>query len=230
MLKKSVVFLFVFTGVIAKAQTSNFQVWSDFNPRFHLAERMILVTDIGYRKDTDNKKNTVLVRGAVRFTMHELLAFDLGVANFNTWFTSGLNSAEFRTFEYAFVNWPNFAGFSFKHRIGLDQRWFRFPDLGTGEFVHRLRYRLGVQSPGIEILRYSPFYFTGNIEVLRDISNDKLNALIDHNRYMIGIGNRINDKLRAELQYQIIYGNSKALASLVRDIDMIRVRVFYKFY
>ena len=158
--------LLVFTAATESWSQSdpNFQIWTDFNPRIRLSERFKIVGDIGYRIEPESSAQTFLIRGAARYSPNQIFSFDLGLAEFVTWDADIFNSSEFRTFQFLFINWPNIGYFKIQHRLGLEQRWFRFIDLKSNEFVHRFRYRLGITSPDIFLFNSDiPFYVKGNV-------------------------------------------------------------------
>lgn len=224
--------LLVFTAATESWSQSdpNFQIWTDFNPRIRLSERFKIVGDIGYRIEPESSAQSFLIRGAARYSPNQILSFDLGLAEFITWNTKFFNSSEFRTFQFLFVNWPSLGKFKFQHRFGLEQRIFRFNDLRDNQFVHRARYRLGLRSPDFRLFGSSiPFYIKANAELLRDLNDEDVSVLINGDRFMVGIGSLLSEKLRTELQFQVMALNDPVIQKFIRNIDLIRVRVYYQF-
>ena len=207
-----------------------FQIWSDFNARFELKNRFQVNVEPGYRIDPEFGIQTAYLRPTLRYAPNRILAFDAGIANFNVWGADVFNSIEFRTFQFAFLNWPEIWEFNFKFRAGLEQRWFRFPELDTDEFVIRARFRIGMTSPYFQFWQgESRLFITTNYELLRDVKEEDIDVLIDENRLMLGLGFLDNKNFRGELQYQIQGPRDREIGELLRDTNLIRIRVFYYF-
>jgi hypothetical protein len=64
---------------------------------------------------------------------------------------------------------------------------------------------------------------------LKNVNINEIESLFDHNRYTVGLGNVISDKLRVELRYKIISFVDPALKSFVKEIDVLRIRLYYQF-
>jgi uncharacterized protein DUF2490 len=214
-----------------KAQsTSKFQVWSDFNPSFKLNENWKIGGDIGYRIEPSTNIQSLYVRPGVNYNPNGIINFTFGVANFNTIRVDKFNTTEFRSFQFIVLKWPNIGGFRFKHRIGLEQRIFFVESIDLNEFSHRARYFFEVKSPNFNLFDIgSPFFAMGNFELLKNVNINEIESLFDHNRYTVGLGNVISDKLRVELRYKIISFADPALKSFVKEIDVLRIRLYYQF-
>jgi len=229
--------LLILTTLIALLQVSNvraqevsyFQIWTDFNPTFTLNKNFMLKGDVGYRIKPSTTTQIFLIRGAVRYMPGKIFGMDAGLGSFNLWDSEYSNSTEFRIYEYLFLNWPSIWGFKFNLRLGFEQRWFRFHELLTNKFVHRSRLRIGVKSPEFKLIKdLFPFYGVMNAEWLRDLNDEDIGLLIDHNRFMIGLGAQVNEKLRTELQFQIMGLKEAQLSTVIREVTLLRARVFYK--
>jgi hypothetical protein len=233
MIRVSFILGFILLAATSQSQSQSnpaFQIWTDFNPRVRLTEQFKIVGDIGYRIEPESSAQSFLIRGAARYSPNQILSFDLGLAEFITWNTSFFNSSEFRTFQFLFVNWPNIGKFRFQHRLGIEQRIFRFSDLRANQFVHRARYRLGVKSPEFSLFGSTiPFYIKANAELLRDLNDEDISVLIDGDRFMIGFGSLLSEKLRSELQFQVMALHDPAIKKFIRNIDLIRIRAYYQF-
>lgn len=212
----------------AHSQSNRFQIWTDFNARFELKNRFQANVEPGYRIEPDIGAQTAYLRAILRYSPNRIFSFDLGAANFNYWGYEVINSIELRTFQFVFLNWPELWEFDFKFRLGLEQRWFAFPELSANEFVHRARLRIGLTSPYFDFWEgVSKLYVTSNYEVLRDVNDEAIDVLIDENRAMLGVGYLNNKNLRAEFHYQIMGLRDRDAGELIRDINLIRFRVFY---
>ena len=232
-MKKVLVLVFVICLVSIElfAQgAKKFQVWTDFNPSYNINDKWILSGDIGYRFQPSSRSQTAYVRPAIIYKPARILKFFVGVAYFNNWQQKLFQSSEFRTFQYVFLSWPKLGEFKFKHRLGLDQRWFYIPELGLDKFVHRSRYYIEVVSPNFQVFGLgSPFFITANFETLRDINNNELGTLADHNRYTIGLGNHITEQFKADIRFKIISLSDPITASFIREVEVIRIRFYYQF-
>lgn len=189
-----------------------------------------MVGEIGYRLEPESKDQTVYIRPAIQYSPNRIINFTLGVANFNTWRSFRVSSIEFRTFQFVKLRWPRIGNFQFTHRIGLEQRMFYFKSFEFNSFAHRARYYVDLKSPSITIFNIkSPFYFILDFELLTNINSNNLGKVFDHNRFTLGIGNKINNKFRAEIKYKVLSFVDPALKDFVREIDVIRIRLYWQF-
>jgi hypothetical protein len=228
--KVVVVLLLTLASLSALAQDKHFQVWTDFNARFDLKNRFQINVEPGYRFEASEDLQVAYFRTALRFSPSSILEVDFGVANFNTWDSGDLNSIEFRSFEYLIINWPEIAEFDFKIRVGLEQRWFNFPTNSSKAFLHRARIRIGLRSPYFDFWEgRSKLFITTNFELLGNINDAVPGELVDHSRYMIGLGFLDGRQFRMELHYQIIDLVDLDALQSERDKNLLRVRGFYYF-
>lgn len=221
--------LIVQTNVWAQG-SSNFQIWNDFDPSFSLSEKWVVGGDVGYRIEPSSKWQSVYIRPAIAYISNKILKFSVGIANFNSWVPQDFTKTEIRTFQYIVVSWPRISGFQFKHRFGIEQRWFYFAQFNLDKYVNRSRYFLEVKSPKFSLFGLeSPFFVTANFEILRDINNNELGQLADHNRYTLGVGNHITDNFRAEVRFKLINITDPLTSSYIREINVLRIRLYYRF-
>ena len=207
-----------------------FQVWTDFNARIALSNQLTINAEPGYRIEPESGIQTAYLRAAVRYTPIKLISLDFGVADFNTWGSDLVNSVELRTFEYFFLNVPEFWDFKLKLRLGLEQRWFNFRDLEIDRFVHRGRLRAGLTSPSFAFWQgNSKLYVTANYELLRNVNENILDFLLNQNRLMLGLGIRDGRNFRGELHYQIMKSRDHDLDKLVFNVNLVRIRLYYYF-
>ena len=232
-MKKVFVLVFVVSFVNSElfAQgAKKFEVWTDFDPWYNLNEKWKVGGDLGYRFQPSTGDQTAYIRPGINYKPFKILSFSVGIANFNSWNPDKFEVAEFRTFQFVKVSWPKIGEFKFNHRLGLEQRWFYIPEIGLNEFVHRARYYLELVSPNFNLFGLdSPFYLTANFETLRDISNNDLGTLVDHNRYTFGLGNHITEQFRADVRFKIITLVDPVTSSFIREVNIIRVRLYYQF-
>lgn len=232
-MKKTFCILFILIAFHANLfgqKTSKFQVWNDFNLSFSLSQHWKLGGDIGYRFQPNISKQTFYLRPILAYKLNKLLKLSAGMANFNNWEPGGYTSFEFRTFQYLSVQWPRLGNFQVKHRLGFEQRWFYFPTIDTRDYTNRTRYYLEIKSPSFKLFGLeAPFFLVANLEILRNLGSPELSRLIDHNRYTFGIGNNISDRLRAEIRYKYINAVDPLTSSFIREINIIRIRLYYKF-
>jgi len=217
--------------MVAIAQNSDkFQIWTDFSPSYNLSEKWRIGGDVGYRIRLSTKSQTAYIRPGLSFNPSKIINFTVGFANFNSWNPDEFTSAELRTFQFVVVSWPQIKGFQFKHRIGLEQRWFYLPGFELNKFTPRARYYLELKSPKFNLFGMdSPFFLMANFEILRDINQNTIGRLIDHNRYTIGVGNHVSERFRAEVRLKIINLVDPDINEFVRDIGVLRLRFYYKF-
>lgn len=222
--------ILIYFNKVQAQSNSNFQVWTDFTSSVKLNEKWKTGGDIGYRIEPSTNDQIVYIRPAIKYSFNDLLNFSVGVANFNTIRSNIFNTTEFRTFQFVVLKWPNIGGFRFKHRIGLEQRFFYIENLEFDNFAHRARYYLEVKSPKFNLFSLStPFYLLGNFELLKDVNKNDVASLFDHNRFTIGIGSAIGDKFSTEVRYKLISFIDPVLKSYVREVNVLRVRFYYQF-
>jgi hypothetical protein len=210
--------------------SSNFHIWTDFNPSFNLSEQWKIVGDLGYRVEPAENFHVAYVRPGIIYEPNKIINFAAGIANFNSWESGEFIKREIRTFQLIVVAWPKIAGFQFKHRLGLEQRWFYLAELNLNEYVSRSRYYLEIKSPQFNLFNIkAPFFITANLEILRDLNDNEVGRLVDHNRYTLGIGNHITDRFRAEVRYKLINTVDPLTNSFIREINVLRIRLYYRF-
>jgi len=210
--------------------TSNFQLWTDFNPSYNLSEQWKIGGDVGYRIEPSANFHVAYIRPGINYKPNKIINFTVGIANFNSWEAGEFIKSEIRTFQFIVIAWPKIAGFQFKHRLGLEQRWFNFAELNLNKYVNRSRYYLEVKSPKFPLFNIkAPFFLTANLEILRDLNDNEFGRLIDHNRYTLGIGNHITDSFRAEVRFKLINTVDPLTNSFIREINVLRIRLYYRF-
>ena len=210
--------------------TSNFQLWTDFNPSYNLSEHWKIGGDVGYRIEPSANFHVAYLRPGINYKPNKIINFTVGIANFNSWEAAEFIKSEIRTFQFIAVSWPRIAGFQFKHRLGLEQRWFHLAEFNLDEYVNRSRYYLEIKSPSFNLFKIKPpFFITANLEILRDLNDNELGKLIDHNRYTIGVGNQITERFRAEIRFKLINTVDPLLSSFIREINVLRLRIYYRF-
>ena len=210
--------------------SSKFHIWTDFSPSYKLNDHWRLAGDVGYRFSLTSSWQSAYLRPGISYSVNDKISFKVGAAYFNTWEPQVYNKSEFRTFQFIGVTWPRIGNFHFKHRLGIEQRWLSSDELSLDEYVNRARYYLELTSSKFTLFNMkAPFFMMANFEILRDIENNEIGKLGDHNRYTIGIGNHINDRFRAEIRFKIINSVDPIINSYVREVNVIRVRLYYKF-
>ena len=210
--------------------TSKFQIWTDIDPSYNLSEKWRIGGDIGYRIATSNNSQTAYVRPVMGFKANATFSLAAGIANFNSWDDGKSTKSEIRTFEFVVISWPNIIGFTFKHRIGMEQRWLYLPGYSLKDYVNRGRYYLELKSPKFTLFQLkAPFFAMANFEILRDFNNNELGRLADHNRYTIGLGNHVTENFRAEVRFKLINIVDPLINSFISEISVVRVRLYYRF-
>ena len=208
---------------------SKFQIWTDINPVYNLSEKWRVGGDTGYRIEPSSSLQSVYIRPGINFKPNKVINFTIGVASTYTWEPQEFLKTEVRTFQFISVSWPRLWGFQFRHRLGLEQRWFYFAEPNLKEYANRTRYYLEVKSPGFTLFKLkSKFFITANFEILRDLNNDEFGKLADHNRYTLGIGNQVSERLSAEIRIKLINIVDPILNSYIREINVLRVRIYYR--
>ena len=210
--------------------SSNFQIWTDFSPSYNFSEQWTIGGDVGYRIEPETKFQVAYIRPAINYKLSKIINLTAGVANFNSWEPHKFIKTEIRTFQFIAVSWPRIGGFKFKHRLGLEQRWFYLAEFNLDKYVNRSRYYLELKSPKFTLFRISaPFFVTANFEILRDLNNNEFGKLADHNRYTLGIGNYITDRFRAEVRFKLINTVDPLTKNYIREINVLRIRLYYRF-
>lgn len=232
-MKKAVFVFLVIAICLNKAQAqsnSNFQVWSDLNASIKLNEKLDFGGDIGYRIEPSSNDQTIYIRPILGYNASNILNFSFGGAIFNTFRSDIFNSSEFRAFQFVVLKWPKFGGFEFKHRFGLEQRFFYIENFDFDGFSHRMRYYLEVKTPSFELFNSKFLFFVmGNFELLTDLNKNEVVSLFDHNRITIGVGSQISEKIKVELRSKLISFVNPVLNSYVREIGVMRIRLYYQF-
>ena len=210
--------------------SSNFQLWTDFSPSYDFSDKWKIGGDIGYRIEPSTKWQSAYIRPAVNYKLNKIVNFAVGMANFNSWEPEDFRKTELRTFEFVIILWPKIGNFQFKHRLGLEQRWFYFHELDLNKYVNRTRYYLEVKSPKFTLFKIpAAFFIIANFEILRDLNDNEFGRLADHNRYSIGLGNQISDKFKIEARFKLINTVDAFTKNYIREINVLRIRLYYRF-
>ncbi len=230
---REILLILLFSGICLQnsqaQEKKEFQVWSDFSLSYNLGEKWKVGGDLGYRIIPSSKSQTTYIRPGIVFHPNRIVKFTAGFANFNYLRSAATNSTEIRAFQFVTLSWPQMNGFKFKHRLGLEQRNFFITDIDIYKFVHRFRYYLNFKSPKFNLFAIkSPFFVSGNFELLTNINDSDLGRLFDHHRVTVGVGNLINDKFRIELKYKILSVANPVSKTFINEIDVIRLRLYYQ--
>jgi hypothetical protein len=126
--------------------------------------------------------------------------------------------------------WPQVKGFTFSHFLRLEQRllWLKKPVDNFNTTV-RARYQLGIVSPTYYILFDNGIYLMGAVELFWDMKKSFTDNFKTRIRSHVGVGSRITDDWRVELQYVVQDGRSLAQDSFTLDERILRLRLFYNF-
>ena len=203
------------------------QYWIDINPTFTLLNKVKLTTEIGYRTEPAITIKQTYFRGFLNLDLHDKLKLSVGAAEFISWRERSFRSTEFRLVQYFTIVWPQIGGFKFKHRFGVNQRWFTYPESNT-VFIGRCRYRLGLYSPKFSVLNSgNRFYASASIEILRNINTSEEGQWFDHEWVTVIAGARITEKIRLEGHLLLINRNLPESHDFLREVSALRLRIFY---
>lgn len=222
--------VFFTTGLLTSVQAqSKFQLWTDFNPTYKLDKKWTLGGDLGYRIEPESGKQTVYVRPTVIYKLNPVFKLSAGVANYNIWDSDHYKSFEFRSFLFTHVSWPKLGEFVFSHRLGIEQRWFMIQPDDISISDQRIRYYLQLKSPNFNLFNLKqPFYGLINYELLRDISKAEILKLFNQNRITLALGSEVTERLKIDARLKIMSFVNPLNNNFVRDLDVLRIRIFYK--
>ncbi len=221
---------FFFWGKAHSQDKTQFRIWTDYNVSFKLNKKWATGGDLGYRIVPSNGIQVAYVRPKIFFQANRLLTFDVGVSNFNRWRLQALNRVELRSHQFILLKWPLIKGVQFNHRIGIEQRLFFIKNADINRHIHRFRYFLALKSPEFYLFSIkSPFFVMGKFEILANFYDSNKESILDHTRLTVGIGNQINEKFRIDLRYAIHSFVNPTFNDLAREVDVLRLRLYYQF-
>ncbi len=127
--------------------------------------------------------------------------------------------------------WPRPGGWAFNHYFRLELRAFYLKEDGAWDSVLRGRYQLMVKSPNFAIGNAAGFFGLASAEAFEDLTTEVNETRGDRFRFNIGIGKKVTQALRIELNYLFhTFRVSDKQGDFDFDDHVVRTRFFYSFH
>jgi hypothetical protein len=207
------------------------EFWGDITTIYDISDRWQYNGDQGYRTSfSDNKFHLLYFRPSVSYMTKQGVTLHGGVGLFKSIIDNDADVFELRPWAGLQFPWPQIKGFRFSHYFRLEERLFWIKDRETVSTSSlRGRYQLGLVSPTYNILMKNGIFFMVAMELFWPLENSFNVNFSDRIRTHVGVGSRVTDNWRAELQYVVQDGRALAQDSFTRDERIIRLRLFYNF-
>ena len=229
--------LFFITGLAGKShaqkETIDFQTWSDFTYTHKIKTVMNIGGDIGIRGIVSkNDWNQFYVRPKFQYYFNKTINVAGGIAFFYTSNDVILQTTELRIFEEVTLAWPSFEYVKFFNRIRLEQRFFTYDEefhIGTelpNDFESRARYQLSFETLDIHLgSKNKPIYFLAGWEIFTALNDAAIETLINNQRFLGGIGQRLSPRFKYEIQYILQSSRIISDAGLKTTEHILRLRI-----
>jgi len=215
----------------ARAQTPRFEefhTWTDLATIKNYSDRFRYDGDYGIRGLlTDRDWTIVYLRPSVRYRSNPWLTLHGGAALFYN-FLDNEDLPELRPWIGARFMTRLPADWTLTNYLRLEYRAFYLKNESNWATYFRARWQIQVISPRFEIGSAKRFYVLGSVEPFFDSNSNIDGTFGDRFRINAGIGKRVNDRLRMELNYlfhQIRVPEGGG--ALDFDDNVLRLRFFY---
>lgn len=196
------ILLFVSSVSLAQIENNELQTWNDAILKYKFNNKLYHVGDVGARYYFDTHWSVFYVRPALKWKLTNDLSLVGGVASFYNSNKEYNNIADLRIFQTVELVWPRLKGFSFHHRVMVEERWFLNESQPT-EYKVRGRYRLGFVTPHYKLIgKRKTLYNELLIEFLDDLDKNDIFPFDNYQRYTFVLGNDFTERLGLELHYQ----------------------------
>lgn len=215
----------------AQSQAIDFQSWADGSYNHSLSDgKVLLGGDIGFRGfATQFDWSQFYVRPTFKYIFSQQFDMVGGIAFFKTWNKFDANVGEVRFFERATVEWPSWALLGISHRFQYEQRLLNYDDSNfsfKNAYATRLRYMVSAESKDFTIAQQK-IYFKLGLELFHSRFSD-INAFVDSDRLIGGVGHRVNNYFKYELHYMLQQSRIDDLNEFETSAHVVRVRLFFR--
>lgn len=187
----------------AQIKNQEFQTWNDAILTYTFNDKLSHVGDLGARYYFDTHWIVFYARPALKWSITKDLSFTGGVATFCNSNKDFDNVSDLRIFQEMGLVWPRLKGFSFHHRLMVEERWF-LTESQPAEYKVRGRYRLGLLTPHYKLIgKHKTIYNELLIEFLDNLDKNNFSPFDNFERYTFVIGNDFSRQVGLELHYQV---------------------------
>jgi hypothetical protein len=207
------------------------EFWGDITTIYDISDRWQYNGDYGYRTAfSDNKFHLLYLRPSVSYMTKPGVTLHGGVGLLKSVIDNDADIFELRPWAGLRLVWPQIKGFRFSHYLRFEERllWVK-DEVRVSTSTLRARYQLGLVSPTYNVLMKNGIFFMGAMELFWNVQNSFNENFSDRIRSHVGVGSRITDDWRVELQYVVQDGRSLAQDSFTLDERILRLRLFYNF-
>lgn len=202
------------------------QFWFDVTKFFPLADELGLGGDAGIRGFVlDGDWTVVYVRPTLKFDPLNTFSLRGGVGVFYAFQDGPKDIVEVRPWAGTLVRWPRIKKLRLQHRFRADLRFRKRQQLDFYTSVLRLRYRIGTTVPIGAQAGPKTFYIPISFELLMDSAGDLNARFINASRFVAGLGYRISDHWRIELNYTRILVRLDASDPLRSRFHVLRIQI-----
>ena len=207
------------------------EFWGDLMTIYDISDRWQYNGDYGYRTAfSDNIFHLGYIRPSFSYMTQKGVTLHGGVGLFKSIIDNDADILELRPWAGLRFTWPQIKGFRFSHFFRLEERLLWIKDTETvSTSTLRGRYQLGLVTPTWNVLMKNGIFFMGSAELFWNLKDPFNENFSDRIRYTAGVGSRVTNNWRAELQYVQQDGRALAQDSFTLDERIIRLRLFYTF-
>ena len=207
---------------------SEFHTWTDLATIKSFNEKWRYDGDYGIRGlISDDDWTLVYLRPSVRYRASPVTTLHGGMALFYNFF-DGEDLPELRPWIGARFLSPLPKGWTLTNYFRLEYRAFYLKSQSEWDALFRARWQLQVISPRFDIGNLGNYYGLASVEPFINSDSDSIGTFGDRFRINFGIGRRMSDNLRAELNY--LFHKIRIPEednTLTVDDHVIRLRFFY---
>jgi hypothetical protein len=200
------------------------QLWFDVSKLFPVRNDLSLGGDTGIRGMILNDFFLAYVRPTAAVEVHDRVSI-LGGVGLSYLFEDGPRDLiEIRPWGGVLARWPDFGQFGLRHYVRVEQRFLRIQN-EVDLSVLRLRYRLGSVIPLPLGWRGRGIYVPVAVELFLNAAGDEIVRFINQSRFVAGVGYRMNDSWRIELNYTGIFIKIDATEGFQNPIHVFRIQI-----
>ncbi len=208
----------------------DFQNWIDISGYYQLNQKFFLGGDGGYRRGGDLQLgglswSTGYVRPTIRFDVSKEFSLKGGIALFYRFRPDLPDIFELRPWFGGQLEWPRLGPITLRHRIRLEQRYFRFRNQSAPFSLTRFRYQIGASVPlkSGKSSRSKSLYLPIKYEFFMHFQDTTTRK----ERFAGGLGYYLTDSFRIEAGYTADMLRSTPSKELLRVEHMLRIQFKY---
>ena len=222
-------------SVFSEAQknvTYNNMVWFGDFTKAKLNDKWSIYFDFGFRRtEWLNKWSQVLVRPGITYNLNSNVSATAGVAYFSH-YSSNYFRPEYRGWQQLLFS-ETYGRVKVNHRLRTEQRFNQ--KVVSNELIYdynynnRFRYQLSFQAAlNKKQIENNTLYFSISDEVFINSGKEISNNYFDQNRFAVGLGYKLNERLNIQMSYMDIFIQKAKLDSFENN-NVLVINVYHNF-